>query len=768
MKLISCYSGCFIVQITTELRLLIIRLLCTGVSSIFSLLLQKSDFGTEKYMKKNRSLNRLVWLVLMFPAIAMASDGSESLVYKMSTLVFQLSVILFAARFGGILFKKMKFPSVLGELIAGIILGPSLLGSIPIPFLFENGLFPQVEGALIPVQPELYAISTIGSIVLLFLVGLETDLKLLVQFSVAGVVVGIGGVVFSFIIGAFTTSWWLNLPFSDPQVLLMGVISTATSVGITIRVLSERKKVGSPEGMTILAGAVVDDILGIILLSVVLGVATLSRKAGQQSSQLFEVGMLIFRAVGVWLGFTTVGLLLSHKIGSFLKYFKNIGTISALALGLALLFSGIFERAGLAMIIGAYVMGLTLSRTDLANVIENTLHPVHEFFVPVFFVVMGMLVNIKEVISPTVLTFGLVFTVSAVAAKVIGCGIPTFGLKFNLLGAFRIGVGMVPRGEVALIVAGIGLSSGFLDQQLFGAAILMTLITTIVAPLILNVILTDKKGSLKEPEKGELVETNYDMASPYMVELLSERIVQSFMSEGYYVNTIEDEFKIYHFRREKTAITLFVEQKKLRFENNSTDTIFVKYIVYENLVRLNDMINEIKDLVKPDELKQELIEGEISTDFDVKKVLSKDCISIDLKSNTKNEVIKELIYILHKNGKISDPDAALQAVMERENSLSTGLQNGIALPHGKTDSVEKLVVSVGIHRKGIEFQSLDGRSARIFICAVSPKKITGPHIRFIAHVGALLNTQEKVNDLLKSSTKEEVYRFFTDGIKKTV
>jgi fructose-specific phosphotransferase system IIA component len=719
-------------------------------------------FEIEEFMPKNRWVERLVWLILLFPAITMASDGSETIVHRMSMLVFQLSVILFAARLAGTLFKKLKFPSVLGELIAGIILGPSLLGSIPIPFLFENGLFPQVEGALIPVQPELYAISTIGSIVLLFLVGLETDLKLFLQFSVAGVLVGFGGVIFSFLIGAYTTAWWLHLPLGDPRVLLMGVISTATSVGITIRVLSEKKKVGSPEGMTILAGAVVDDILGIILLSVVLGIATLSRKAGQQANQLLEIGMLIFRALGVWLGFTAVGLLLSHKIGSFLKFFKNIGTISVLALGLALFLSGIFEKAGLAMIIGAYVTGLTLSRTDLAYVIENALHPVYEFFVPIFFVVMGMLVNIKELISPKVLTFGLIFTIGAVVAKIVGCGIPTFSLKFNFMGAFRIGVGMVPRGEVALIVAGIGLSSGFLDQQLFGAAIFMTLLTTIIAPPVLNVILTDRKGTLKELEKGELVGTDFNMASPYLVELLSERIVQSFVSEGYYVNTIEDEYKIYHFRREKTAITLFVEQKKLRFENNSNDTIFVKNIVYENLVRLNGMINEVKDLVKPEMLKQELIEGEISTDFDVKKVLSKDCISLDLHANSKNEVIKELIDILYRNGNISNPEAVLEAVMERENILSTGMQNGIALPHGKTDSVEKLVVAVGIHRKGVDFQSLDGMASQIFICAIAPEKIVGPHIRFIAHIGALLNTREKVDELLACSTEEEVYRFFTE------
>ena len=382
-----------------------------------------------------------------------------------------------------------------------------------------------------------------------------------------------------------------------------------------------------------------------------------------------------------------------------------------MALGLALLLSGIFEKAGLAMIIGAYVMGMTLSGTDLAKVIENALHPVQEFFVPVFFVVMGMLVNIKEVISPTVLTFGFIFTIGAVIAKVIGCGIPALGLKFNFLGALRIGAGMVPRGEVALIVAGIGLSSGFLDQQLFGSAILMTLLTTIVAPPILNVILTDKKGSLKELEKGELVETDFDMTSPYLVELLSERIVQSFVSEGYYVNTIEDEVKIYHFRRERSTITLFVEQKKLRFENDTTDTIFVKNIVYENLVRLNDMINQVKDLVKPAELKQELIEGEASTDFDVKKVLSTDCISLNLQSNTKKEVIKELIDILYKNEILILGCTASR--YGKENNLVPVCRMGSPSPW-KTDSVESWLCLLGF-TKGYRLQSLDEKIDSLFV-----------------------------------------------------
>lgn len=716
-------------------------------------------------MIRNKNLLALISEVIIFlPVLVYASESvadSESIVHRMANFVIQISLILFAARFSGILFKKMKLPSVLGELVAGIILGPSILGSIPLPLFFENGIFPQIEGSALPVQPELYAIATIGSIVLLFLAGLETDLRLFAQFSFAGFVVGFGGVIFSFVIGLFTAAIWFHIPFSDPRALLLGVISTATSVGITIRVLSDKRKVGTPEGITILAGAVVDDILGIILFSVILGIASLNKSFDDQSNQIIKVWMLIFKALAVWIGFTVLGLMLSYRISAILKTFKSISVITASALGLALLLSGIFEKAGLAMIIGAYIMGMTLSKTDLSHVIMDTLHPIQEFFVPVFFVVMGMMVNIKEILAPSVLTFGLIFTIGAIIAKVIGCGIPAIGLKFNTLGALRIGIGMVPRGEVALIVAGIGLSSGFLNQQLFGAAIMMTLITTIIAPPILNFIMTNEKGSLREPEKGELIETVFDMSSPYLVELLSERLVQSFISEGFYVNTIEDEIKICHIRRNRTSITLYVESKVLRFESSAHDTVFVKNVVYENLVRLNDMINQIKGLIKPDEMKPRLIDGEISLDFDVRKVLTSNCICTNLNSNSKVDILRELIEILYNNKQISDPQAVLDAVLDRENSLSTGMQNGIALPHGKTDSVDRLVVAIGIHRKGVDFQSLDGQHSQIFICAVAPRKFSGPHIRFIAYVGALLNTKEKVKDLLACNNPEEVYHFFT-------
>ena len=170
----------------------------------------------------------------------------SNLMHSMTILVVQIGTILFAARFMGIFFKKLKMPSVLGEFLAGIIIGPYLLGSIAFPG-FAEGLFPLIQTNSLHISYELYGFAIIGSILLLFLSGLETDLNLLLRFSLSGSLVGMGGIVVSFIAGAGVGAYFLKLPFISPECLLLGVIMSATSVGINTRILSERRKMDSPE-----------------------------------------------------------------------------------------------------------------------------------------------------------------------------------------------------------------------------------------------------------------------------------------------------------------------------------------------------------------------------------------------------------------------------------------------------------------------------------------------------------------------------------------
>ena len=406
-------------------------------------------------------------------------EGITELVVR---LVYQLAIILVAAKVGGeVCLRYLKVPPVLGELAAGIIIGPFALGGIevggigpllPIPHGLEEG------GGGIPLSGELFSFAQVASIVLLFAVGLETNLRQFLRYAGPASAVAAGGVVLPFALGVgatalsgFADGW------ADPKALFMGAILTATSVGITARVLSDLHKLDSPEGVTIVAAAVVDDVLGIMILAIVIGIGA----SGEVSAS--GIAIIGAKAVGFWVALTGVIILLSKPLSRLLGSFRVAGAEVGLALALALLGAGLAESFGLAMIIGAYSVGLALSDTRLARDLEEPITAVYQALVPIFFVVMGMLVDVSAVQGA--LVFGLVVTALAVVGKVVGCGLPAMAAGFNAVGSSRIAMGMLPRGEVALIVAGVGLTRGVIDADLFGVSILMTVVTTLVAPILL-------------------------------------------------------------------------------------------------------------------------------------------------------------------------------------------------------------------------------------------------------------------------------------------
>ena len=394
--------------------------------------------------------------------------------------MFQLAAILAAAKVGGEVFQRyLRIPSVLGELAAGILIGPYALGGLEIA---GWSLFPEaasLHGAgAIPVSESLWAIAQVGSVVLLFAAGLETHLQQFIRYAGPAMVVAIGGVVVPFAAGVgLTVAFGFAEGYSDPKALFIGAILTATSIGITVRVLGDLRRLDTPEGITTLAAAVVDDILGILVLTVVIGIhLTGGFSAG-------SVAIVAGKTVGFWLVLTAVGVALSRHISRFFDRFIVAGAALALALALAFLAAALAESFGLAMIVGAFSIGLALSGTDLARRLEVPLQGVYNGLVPVFFVVMGMMVDVTQLGG--VWVFGVVLSVAAIAGKILGSGAPALGLRFNATGAWRIGVGMTPRGEVALIMGGVAVSQGIIGTQLFSVAIIMTIITTAVAPIFL-------------------------------------------------------------------------------------------------------------------------------------------------------------------------------------------------------------------------------------------------------------------------------------------
>lgn len=705
---------------------------------------------------------------LLIPIILFAevSGPSHSMMQKMELLVLQLGVIIFVAKGMSILFEKIKIPGVVGELTAGIIIGPYFLGGIPLPG-FEHGFFGTYlalnPGATLPVSPELYGIATIASVLLLFMVGLETNFSLFLRLSATGVIVGIAGVIVSFLVGVWTGMLLLDLPFLHPETLFLGVISTATSVGITGRILTERRKMDTPEGVTILAAAVIDDVLGIVLLAVILGMIPVLNDSGQSVNWGYVL-RLGAKAIGVWLLFTILGLVLSRRISKFLKVFKGINVPAVMAFGLALLLAGIFEKAGLAMIIGAYVMGLSLSKTDLNYVIQESLKSLYLFAVPVFFVVSGMMVDLSVFSSRTIIFLGLIYTLGAILAKVLGCGIPLLFRKFNLLGALRVGFGMAPRAEVALIIAGIGLSAGLLSRDVFGMVIFMSMLTTVSTPPILDSLFKkEKNGTTEELLPAENVVTEFPLPTLETVEFVSAKSLQLFRDEGFFINQMEMAHKYYHIRKNDIFITMICKPNGINFESSPDDTQYVKTLMYESFVELNEIINDLKDITKPESLKNDFMEGKDDRRVDLRRVLDPGCIRLNLRGSTKKEIIEELVDILDSQYQITDKKRVFEAVWEREQSFSTGMKNGLAIPHARTDNVGAITLAVGIHRKGVNFESLDGEPSRVFVLLLSPKHKTVPHIQILAHIAAVMSKEDAVRKILDCKTPQAVYQFFTES-----
>ncbi len=436
---------------------------------------------------------------------------NESPLAVVAELILLLAVILVAAKVGGEVSERyLKIPPVLGELGAGILISPFLLGGI---HWFGGGAIFEVahDGSGLPVEPQLFFVAQMAAIVLLFEAGLETNRDQFMKYVRPATAVAAGGVILPFVMGFAAT---VLLGFADMDsiegvipALFVGAIMTATSVGITARVLADIRRLDSPEGVTILAGAVVDDVLGIIILAIVVGVAE------EGTVTAGSVGIIFLKAVGFWLGLMIIGSIVSKYISNVVLWFKSAGGALVLALALAFIASAVAEiYFGLAMIIGAYTMGLALSSTELKHQVEESMRSVNNFLVPIFFVVIGMQVDFTafgagETSLGSAILFAAVLTVFAVISKVVGAGLPALFVGFNRIGATRVALGMLPRGEVALIVAGIGLTSGVIGQDIFGVAIVMTVVTTVLAPVFL--IPAFKGGSgLKNGEKSESAESD--------------------------------------------------------------------------------------------------------------------------------------------------------------------------------------------------------------------------------------------------------------------
>ena len=728
---------------------------------------------------------------------------------EMMFLVLQIGIIIFAAKVGGALASMMKLPSILGELAAGIVIGPWALGGIgfcPDMFngLFKDGLF---HGAALremaahghtfdATSPALYGIATLASIILLFLSGLDTNLKMFLKYSFVGSMVGVGGVLVSFAFGDLCAVWLLpqffetfadlkSMPLAQAITqaapLYMGIMSTATSVGITARILSEKKKMDSEEGTTIMAGAVIDDVLGLIVLAIGNGIiaANVGVKAAAEGAAAGgmdwgNIGLVALKAFGVWLGATAIGVLAARYIAKFLKRcFKSPVVIATMAFGLALVLAGFFEMMGLAMIIGAYVMGLSLSRTDLKHPITEMLTPVYTFLVPVFFCAMGMMVDMSALCSKPVLIFGGIYTVLAVLAKVLGCMIPSMCCGFNFLGGLRIGAGMVPRGEVALIIAGIGLSAGYLTQEIFGIGILMTLVTTVVAPPALVGLFAPKAKGVRHPKpsKDGSREVMFALANDDMAELVMAKILMEFRNEGFFVTCLSQEDQIWEIALDDIELSIRRHGYKIRFTCTPAEEAIVMTAWMEVASQMNDLARAIAKPIRKEDIEQMITNTEAAKrgHEGVGRYLQGFVMLPGFKAASKQEAVEKMVAEIAKASPhhVTDAAAAVAAVLRREESMPTGLDHGIAVPHGRDASVRGIAGAVAIvDNSGTaggcipDYETIDKSQVQIIVLTLAIDQAQTPYLQLMSFISRALRADNGAERLAACKSPDEMRRFF--------
>jgi Na+:H+ antiporter len=383
-------------------------------------------------------------------------------------VLISLSILLFAAKIFAELFNKLRLPSVLGELVAGIIIGPFALGSLPI---FDGK-------PLVILNETMLQIGEIAGIVILFIAGLEITPREFVKGGAASFIIGGCGVIVPFFLGYYV---FTIFGLEGLQAILIATALTATSVAISVRVLTELGKMQTKEAKIILGAAIVDDILAIAVLSVVVTMV----QTGNIAPNIIDIIFLILKILGIFAALLIGAIIIIPKILHAQRLWKARGSIEGIVTALFFGASAIAATVGLSPIVGAFSVGMAVASTKIIKRVEEYVDKLEIIFAPLFFAIIGAQVNLTGVNLEVLLLSAIVIAI-AIFSKLAGCGLPAMIFLKEKSKAMKVGIGMISRGEVGLIVAGIGVSSGVLSSNVYTTVIIMVAITTLITPVWLK------------------------------------------------------------------------------------------------------------------------------------------------------------------------------------------------------------------------------------------------------------------------------------------
>jgi Kef-type K+ transport system membrane component KefB len=394
----------------------------------------------------------------------MVVEQGEALIH----VLISLAILLFAAKIFAELFNKLRLPAVLGELVAGIIVGPFALGALP---LFDGK-------PIVVLSETVHEIGELSGVVILFIAGLQITPKEFLRGGAASFTIGACGVVVPFFVGYYAFTFF---GLAALQSILIATALTATSIAISVRVLTELGKMQTMEARLILGAAIVDDILAIAVLSVV----TTMVQTGDMTPNILDITFLILKILGIFAALLIGAIFIVPKILHAERLWKSRGSIEGIVTASFFGASGIAALVGLSPIVGAFAVGMAVASSRIIRRVEEYVDKLEIIFAPLFFAIIGAQVDLTGV-NLNVLYLSSIIIIVAIVTKLIGCGLPAMIFLKDRTKSLKVGIGMISRGEIGLIVAGIGVTSGALSSNIYTTVIIMVAITTIITPIWLK------------------------------------------------------------------------------------------------------------------------------------------------------------------------------------------------------------------------------------------------------------------------------------------
>ncbi len=696
--------------------------------------------------------------------------GAHAWTGPSARFILQLGVLVFVAKMGGRLFHRWKLPRVLGEVASGLLVGPFLLGGLSLP-VFPEGLMSDAA-TLFRSQDPMYGVITIALVVFFFLAGLNTDVRQLRRSTVGGIAAGLVGFAFCFAVtlavlvaaapaltGGTAWSW------TTPQALLVCTAVSVSSVGMLARMLSARQRLESPAGNVALSAALVDNMAGLFLFTVFSGALTaVGNGAGP------GLYLLASMAVRTLLGVALValcGIPVARFVNGLALRERTYTGAFAVSAACLLIAGGAMGAMGLSVMSGAYVMGLVFSTTDLRHEIRERLDFVNLVLVPVCFAALGMQLDLRLLGAPALLAGAVGFVLAASAAKAVGAALPALLADLNGRGCLRMGAAVMPRSELTLAMLAAVAGMAVLPPGVLFSAVLLVAVTSLWVPgLVRRLFESGGNGTRKPFAVPAPVKIVFQFPSNQAAMLMINRAVEIFEDDGFYAHRLNRYQVLYRISRESQVIHLCGHEGEVAFECSERERPLVNAVMLELSSGVEQNLRELQKPLNDVVLRKNLQSGAPASGVAssmLKNRFAVETLKPRLLATTKQGAISELVSLLYENGLVMDRERAVQAVFEREQGLSTGLEHGLAIPHARTDTVARLVCAVGLKREGIDFDAADSKPTRIVVLVLAPDHAATPQLQLIAQVCRQMDEKGRAS-LLACETPDDMFSVLTGGV----